>query len=41
MDSLARSTENNKYTKSLQNLEKELKEKVDFFTDQHQSIPKS
>ena len=41
MDSLAQSTENNKFTKSLQYLEKEVKEKVDFCTDQHQSIPKS
>ena len=40
MASLVQSTRNNKFAKSLQYLEKEVKDKVDFCRDELQSIQK-
>ena len=40
MASLAQSTRNNKFAKSLQYLEKEVRDKVDFCRDKLQSIQK-
>ena len=40
MASLAQSTQNNKFAKSLQYLKKEVQDKVDFYRDNLQSIQK-
>ena len=40
MDSLAQSTRNNKFAKSLQYLEKQVRDKVDFCRDKLQSMQK-
>ena len=40
MASLSQSTRNNKFTKPLQYLEKEVRDKLDFFRDKLQSIQK-
>ena len=40
MANLAQSTRNNKFAKSLQYLEKEVRDRVDFCSDQPQSIQK-